>query len=79
MWMASEDIAAAGKTFREIFRDCFIARCREVVKLFRLLLLPCMKLLSLCCPSYFEKMKVGLCDHHAVCVSVYSLRQLLNV
>jgi hypothetical protein len=27
---------------------------------------------------YFEKIKVGLCDHHAVYVSVYPPYQLLN-
>jgi hypothetical protein len=27
---------------------------------------------------YFEKIKVGLCDLHAVCVSMYPPYQLLN-
>jgi hypothetical protein len=27
---------------------------------------------------YFEKVEVGLCDHHAVCVSVYPSYERLN-
>jgi hypothetical protein len=76
----SENVVAIGETFPELFCVCtetFMAccRCRDGVKLFRFLLSP-YSLIGTCDSvqnwSFRDwKNKVGLCNHHAVCVSVY--------